>query len=204
MSTSTELGLIKGLPATAAALTELPVSTSTWQTFANNLNHTADVRSRVLVNYAQYSTTAGGRSVTGTAWERLFSFGPFPLLVRADGTVYPIRARVGGRAALNGTSYLRIGVCPVGQADAIMSESVASSAVYEPGSTASLTNAWLGVSAVLVCPVVWARQSIVDAVSTASPHDVGAVMATIEVWGKSAVAGDATATQAYAAEYCGT
>ena len=207
MSTSVELGLIKGLPASAAALNDLPASTSTWQSIANNWNHTADERSRVLVNYAQKSTTTGGRSVVNSTpvWERLFSFGPFPILIGDDGLCYPIRLRIGGRADKGGTSYLRVGVCPVGRADDLMGTTgTVTSAVLETASFTSTTNAWR-IGGMAVCPVVGSTLAIVDAVSSATPRSVAVVMATIEAWGKNptGVTLDATCTQVHASEYCG-
>lgn len=199
VSTSTREGLTLGLPAAAADVLGLPVSASTWGSIVNNVNHVADESSRVLVAFAQDSTTANGLTMaTASAWTRIMSCGPFPLLVGADGQPYPVRVRVGGRSDLGATCYLRVGVCPVGQAEDLMTAATVSAAVLESTSFSSATNAWR-VGGVVYCPLEWSSLSVVNAVASGALGDVAAVLATVEVWGYSA-ANDVHVTQVYAAE----
>ena len=198
MSTSNSGGLIRGISTTYSDFGDQPVRTSDWQTIANNINHTADERSRVLVCWSPRSTTTGGYAIKITnAWTRLISFGPFPLLVGADGTPYPIRLAVGGRSTA--VSYLRIGVCALGAADADMSAATAPSNVLESVAFNNATNLWRKDGFVVIDPVAQ-DYSIVNGLSGGTPSTVAAVLATVEVWGKSATGSACIATQAYAAE----
>lgn len=200
MSTSAEKGAILGVPSTSASLATLPVRASTWRGVANNANHLADELSRVLVSYPQYSTSAGGLTVAvASTWTPIHSFGPFPLLVGADGVPYPVRVRVGGRSALGGSCKIRIGVCPVGQAAELMSATTLGAGVVETAAFTDAVNAWRTTTTTVTLDAVWSSLLVSDAVSGASPGDVVAVLATVEVWGYSAVS-DVYCTQAYAAE----
>ena len=198
MSTSTSGGLILGVDTTYSNYGNRPVRTSEWQSIANNWNHTADQRSRVLVCWSPRSTTSGGYTIkVSGAWTRLMSFGPFPLLVGADGTPYPVRLAVGGRSTAS--SQLRIGVCVVGAADADMSATTAPANVLESVAFNNGTNLWRKDGVVTVDPV-FQDYGIVNALSGATPSTVAAVLVTVEVWGKSATGSASIATQAYAAE----
>lgn len=198
MSTSDKGGFVLGVDTTYSNYGNNPVRTSTWQSIANNWNHTADERSRVLVCWSPRSTTTGGYSIkVAGAWTRLMSFGPFPLLVGADGTPYPVRLAVGGRSTAS--SQLRIGVCVLGAADADMSASVAPSNVLESAAFNNATNTWRKDGVVTVDPV-FQDYGIVNDLSGATPSTVAAVLVTVEVWGKSATGSACVATQAYAAE----
>ncbi len=125
------------------------------------------------------------------------SFGPFPLLVGADGTPYPVRLAVGGRSTA--LSQLRIGVCVLGAADADMSATTAPANVLESAAFNNATNLWRVDGGVTVDPV-FQDYGIVNALSGATPSTVAAVLVTVEVWGKSATGSACVATQAYAAE----
>jgi hypothetical protein len=198
MSTSYNGGFIRGVSATPSDYADRPVRTSEWQSIANNLNHTADERSRALVCWAQRSSTTGGYAIkVANAWTRLMSFGPFPLLVGADGTPYPVRLAVGGRSTAS--SQLRIGVCVIGSADADMSAATAPSNVLESVAFNNATNLWRKDGVVVIDPV-FQDYGIVNALSGATPSTVAAVLVTVEVWGKSATGSACIATQAYAAE----
>ena len=198
MSTSTSGGLILGVDTTYSNYGNRPVRTSEWQSIANNWNHTADQRSRVLVCWSPRSTTSGGYTIkVSGAWTRLMSFGPFPLLVGADGTPYPVRLAVGGRSTAS--SQLRIGVCVVGAADADMSATTAPANVLESVAFNNGTNLWRKDGVVTVDPV-FQDYGIVNALSGATPSTVAAVLVTVEVWGKSATGSASIVTQAYAAE----
>ncbi len=214
VSTSTLGGLVLGLPATAAALSDLPARVSTWKGVLNNVNHLSDERSRVLVSYPPRSTTTGGRLAGNKSgdvdtWVRVYSFGPFALLVGPRGVPYPIRARVGGRAAVVADScILRIGVCPEGGAAGIMDAATAGASVIETAAFTDVTNAWRAPASadqLLVPGAEFASSplSVYNAVSSASPATVAAMMATIEVWSMCDAANGVYCTQAYAAEYVG-
>jgi len=215
MSTSTRGGLALGMPATAAALDDRAARTSEWMGVTNNVNHTADQRSRVLVCYPARSLTAGGLSVKGTSastWVRAYSWGPFPVLVGSDGLPYPIRARIGGRSIGGATSKLRIGVCAVGNAPTDMAATTAPANVIETATFTDAANAWraptvadqlLALDALHLSLSAQALP-IVDAVSSASPRTVAAAMFTIEAYVHSTTAASCVCTQVYAAEYVGT
>lgn len=210
MATSSALGQIDGLPASAAAVSSTPCATSTMRSLANNLNSLADERSRVLVSFPQRSTTTGGIGVkipTANVWERLYSFGPFPVLVGADGLPYPIRARVGGRSNGAATSTLRIGACIEARANAEMQATTIGANIIQTASFTSATNAWRDptvakVTLTLDSTFLPTPYAIVDAVSSGTPASVAAVMVVIEVWSFSTVAGACACTQVYAAEQC--
>jgi hypothetical protein len=202
MSTSDKGGLVLGVDTTYSNYGNRPVRTSEWQSIANNFNHTADERSRVLVCWSPRSTTTGGYTIkVAGAWTRLMSFGPFPLLVGADGVPYPVRLAVGGRSTAS--SQLRIGVCVVGAADADMSATTAPANVLESVAFNNGTNLWRKDGFVTVDPV-FQDYGIVNALSGATPSTVAAVLVTVEVWGKSATGSACIATQAYAAEQVAT
>ncbi len=198
MSTSYNGGLIRGVDTTHSNYGNRPVRTSEWQSIANNLNHTADERSRVLVCWSPRSTTTGGYSIKiAGAWTRLVSFGPFPLLVGSDGNPYSVRLAVGGRSTAS--SQLRIGVCVIGAADTDMSAATAPANVIESAAFNNGTNTWRADGWVVVDPV-FQDYGIVNDLSGATPSTVAAVLVTVEVWGKSATGSACIATQAYAAE----
>lgn len=198
MSTSTLGGLVRGISTTLADYEAQPVRTSTWRAIANNWNHLADERSRTLVCWAAESTTTGGitNSKVANAWQRLVSFGPFPLLVTADGRPYNVRLAVGGRSSAS--AQLRIGVCIAGTAETQMALATAPSNVLETTSFNNATNSWRADDYVTLDPE-FVDYAIVNGVSSASPSSVAAVLVTVEVWGKAA-SSSVFATQAYAAE----
>ena len=198
MSTSTSGGLILGVDTTYSNYGNRPVRTSEWQSIANNWNHVADERSRVLVCWSPRSTTTGGYVIKLTSvWTRLVSFGPFPLLVGADGAPYPVRLAVGGRSTA--LSELRIGVCVIGSADADMSSVIAPANVIESAAFNNASNLWR-VDGLAVVDPVYQDYGIVNGLSGATPSTVAAVLVTVEVWGKSSSGSACVATQAYAAE----
>lgn len=205
MSTSSQLGQIQGLPI-STAIDDAACSTATMRALANNINHHADERSRILVSYPQRSTTSGGLhdSKAGAGvWRRLYSWGPFPVLVDHNGTPYPIRARVGGRAS-GGTCYLRIGACLQSRVDVEMQATTPGANIIESASFTSGTNAWRDptvakTTLILDATVLPTSYAIVDAVSSASPASVAAILIVIEVWGYAS-SGSVYCTQAYAAE----
>jgi len=205
MSTSTRGGLTLGLPATAAEVGNWPARASTLGSLINNLNHLADERSRVLVSYPQRSTTTGGRASAGvgsglSTWTRIYSWGPFPILVGHDGNPYPVRVRVGGRADPDQeTCLIRIGVCALGTAGDVMTVDDIGAGVVESSSFVDETNEWRASGLVTLAPV-WRELGVVDGVSSASPATVKAVLATIEVWGVATGDGQVICSQAYAAE----
>jgi hypothetical protein len=208
MSTSSQLGQIQGLP-TSADIDDSGAYTSTFRDLCNNLNHHADQRSRVLVSYPQRSATTGGLGGKGTVvagtWERLYSWGPFPILVGHDGLPYPIRARVGGRSVGGATSTLRIGACLPGRADADMQATTAPANVIEVAPFTDATNQWRDPSAAkttltLDASFLPTSYAMVDGVGTTLPGSVAAVLVVIEVWGFTSVPGNVVCTQVYAAE----
>ena len=198
MSTSTLGGLVRGISTTLADYEAQAVRTSAWRAIANNWNHIADERSRTLVCWAAQSTSTGGltNSKIANAWQRLVSFGPFPLLVTADGRPYNVRLAVGGRSTAS--AQLRIGVCIAGTAETQMALATAPSNVLETTSFNNATNSWRASGFVTLDPE-FVDYAIVNAVSSASPSSVAAVLVTVEVWGKAA-SSSVFATQAYAAE----
>ena len=208
MATASELGQIDGVPAGAAAVSGTACTTSTMRTLANNLNALADSRSRVLVSFPPLSTTTGGIGVkvgVASEWQRLYSFGPFPLLVGSDGLPYPIRARVGGRSDGVASSRLRIGACLPSSASIEMQATTIGANILETAAFTSATNAWRDptvakTTLTLDASFLATSLAIVDGVNSGSPGSVAAVMVVIEVWAFSAVAGAAFCTQAYAAE----
>jgi hypothetical protein len=197
MSTSDKGGLIVGDLIAANLYGNQPVRASQWQTFANNWNHTADERSRVLVCWSPRSTTTGGYTNKATnTWERLVNFGPFPLLVGADGAPYPVRVAVGGRSTAS--SKLRIGVCLQGYADVQMSFPTPLAMVVESASFNNGTNLWRA-DGIANVNAFFTDYAIPNAINGGDPSSVAAVFVTVEVWGYGA-ASSVTATQAYAAE----
>lgn len=197
MSTSDKGGLIVGDLIVASLYGNQPVRTSQWQTFANNWNHTADERSRVLTCWSPRSTTTGGYTNKATnTWERLVNFGPFPLLVGADGAPYPVRVAVGGRSTAS--SKLRIGVCLQGYADVQMSFPTPLGMVVESASFNNGTNLWRA-DGIANVNAFFTDYAIPNAINGGNPSSVAAVFVTVEVWGYGA-ASSVTATQAYAAE----
>lgn len=128
MSTSEQGGLIKGLPSLSSSLTDKPASSLHCRTLVNNVNHVADQRSRVLVNYADAIANGGASTTThingaglGIYFntQRIYSFGPFPINRGADGGA-KFRVRLSGRtstAAATSYGILYVGVCPVGDAE---------------------------------------------------------------------------------------
>lgn len=197
MSTSDKGGLIVGDLIAANLYGNQPVRVSQWQTFANNWNHTADERSRVLTCWSPRSTTTGGYTNKATnTWERLVNFGPFPLLVGADGAPYPVRVAVGGRSTAS--SKLRIGVCLQGYADVQMSFPTPLAMVVESASFNNGTNLWRA-DGIANVNAFFTDYAIPNAINGGDPSSVAAVFVTVEVWGYGA-ASSVTATQAYAAE----
>ncbi len=170
-------GLIRGISTTLADYEAQPVRTSTWRSIANNWNHTADERSRTLVCWAAESTTTGGiaNAKGSNEWGRLTSFGPFPLLVAANGKPYNVRLAVGGRSTAS--VKLRIGVCIAGTANEQMGLSSAPSNVLETASFNNGTNSWRVDDFVTLDPE-FVDYAIVNAVSSASPSSVAAVRET--------------------------
>lgn len=197
MSTSDKGGLIVGDLIVASLYGNQPVRTSQWQTFANNRNHIADERSRVLTCWSPRSTTTGGYTNKATnTWERLVNFGPFPLLVGADGAPYPVRVAVGGRSTAS--SKLRIGVCLQGYADVQMRFPTPLGMVVESASFNNGTNLWRA-DGIANVNAFFTDYAIPNAINGGDPSSVAAVFVTVEVWGYGA-ASSVTATQAYAAE----
>ena len=198
MSTSNLGGLVQGISTTVSDYADRAVRTSEWQSIANNWNHIADERSRVLVCWAQRSSTTGGAANTkaANAWTRLISFGPMPLLVGIDGRPYPVRVAIGGRSIA--AAKLRIGVCPLGFAETAMAFPTVLGNVIETVSFNNATNLWRA-DGVVQANNVTADYPIVNAVSSGTPSSVAAVLVTVEVWGNAA-ASSVWATQAYAAE----
>lgn len=197
MSTSDKGGLIVGDLIAANLYGNQPVRASQWQTFANNWNHTADERSRVLVCWSPRSTTTGGYTNKATnTWERLVNFGPFPLLVGADGAPYPVRVAVGGRSTAS--SKLRIGVCLQGYAETQMTFPTPLAMVVESASFNNGTNLWRA-DGIANVNAFFTDYAIPNAINGGDPSSVAAVFVTVEVWGYGA-ASSVTATQAYAAE----
>lgn len=197
MSTSDKGGLIVGDLIVASLYGNQPVRTSQWQTFANNRNHIADERSRVLTCWSPRSTTTGGYTNKATnTWERLVNFGPFPLLVGADGAPYPVRVAVGGRSTAS--SKLRIGVCLQGYAETQMTFPTPLGMVVESASFNNGTNLWRA-DGIANVNAFFTDYAIPNAINGGDPSSVAAVFVTVEVWGYGA-ASSVTATQAYAAE----
>lgn len=197
MSTSDKGGLIVGDLIVASLYGNQPVRTSQWQTFANNWNHDADERSRVLTCWSPRSTTTGGyTNKAANTWERLVNFGPFPLLVGADGAPYPVRVAVGGRSTAS--SKLRIGVCLQGYAETQMTFPTALAMVVESANFNNATNLWRADGVVTVNPF-FTDYAVPNAINGGDPSSVAAVFVTVEVWGYGP-ASSVTATQAYAAE----
>jgi len=199
MSTSAQGGLIRGVPTTLADYSDRAVRTSEWRSISNNWNHVADERSRTLVCWAAESTTAGGigNSKGSSVWGRLVSFGPFPLLVGADGRPYTVRLAVGGRSTAS--AYLRIGVCISGTADEQMGLTTAPANVLETVAFNNATNLWR-IDGYVTLDAEFVNYAIVNGLSGASPSSVAAVFVTVEVWAKAASTQTVYATQAYAAE----
>ena len=208
MATSSALGQLDGLPASAALSSGTPCATSTMRTLANNLNALADERSRVLVSFPQRSTTGGGIGVKGgvaNVWQRLYSFGPFPVLVGPTGLPYPIRARVGGRSNGAATTKLRIGACLPGNSDAEMQATTIGANIIETATFTSATNAWRDptvakVTLTLDASFIPTPYAIVDGVNGTIPATVAAVMVVIEVWMQSTAISAGFCTQIYCAE----
>ena len=204
MSTSTRGGLTLGLPATGAAVANWPARASTLGSLINNLNHLADERSRVLVSYAQRAgagASGGGREAgAGVAdtWVRIYSWGPFPILVGHDGLPYPIRVRVGGFSVDGQACLLRIGVAAWGTAADVMSVTTAGADVVESASFTDDTRQWRA-GGLVTMSAQWSDLGVVDAVSGATVS-VSAVLASIEVWGSSSDGSAINCSSAYAAE----
>jgi hypothetical protein len=192
-------GLIRGISTTLADYEAQPVRTSTWRSIANNWNHTADERSRTLVCWAAESTTTGGigNSKGSSVWGRLVSFGPFPLLVGADGRPYTVRLAVGGRSTAS--AYLRIGVCIAGTANEQMGLTTAPANVLETAAFNNATNLWR-IDGYVTLDAEFVNYAIVNGLSGTSPSSVAAVLVTVEVWAKAVSTLSVYATQAYAAE----
>jgi hypothetical protein len=199
MSTSAQGGLIRGVPTTLADYSDRAVRTSEWRSISNNWNHLADERSRTLVCWAAESTTVGGigNSKGSSVWGRLVSFGPFPLLVGADGKPYTVRLAVGGRST--SSAYLRIGVCISGTADEQMGLATAPANVLETAAFNNATNLWR-IDDYVTLDAEFVNYAIVNGLSGASPSSVAAVLVTVEVWAKAVSTLSVYATQAYAAE----
>jgi hypothetical protein len=199
MSTSAQGGLIRGVPTTLADYSDRAVRTSEWRSISNNWNHIADERSRTLVCWAAESTTTGGitNSKVPNAWQRLVSFGPFPLLVGADGRPYTVRLAVGGRSIAS--AYLRIGVCVAGTANEQMGLTTAPANVLETAAFNNSTNLWR-IDGYVTLDAEFVNYAIANGLSGASPSSVAAVLVTVEVWAKAASTSTVYATQAYAAE----
>lgn len=206
MSTSESKGIIKGLPTDYIDFYHKALRTSTHRTLANNINHLADERSRVLVNYVNSSTT-GGLSPTvpgsSTVWKLVYTFGPFYQLVGDDGLPYPIRVRIGGRVA-NGTGTLKI------KLEQDMETSIPSIRQFMTTTFTDTTNQWRadggGAEGGLLYwdrPAHESTISIYDGDSGTSPGSCQVVKSYLKVYALNSGGYATYCTQVYAAEYCG-
>lgn len=210
MATSEQLAFVRG---SLTSLGDFAGDTAQIADAINNLLHNADECSRVIVNVADCSLNYVKWSGSNTGqWKPVFSSGVFYPLLRDDGSIYPIRVRIGGAAGSATGSVFRIGVCPLGTAPVHMSGATILPNVVQTATITSTTPAWLttllSTLVTLDAGQVGAALTEIatyDAVSSATPVGVLVCPCTIEVWTKDLAPDDATPTVSgvYAAEYCG-
>jgi len=210
LATSEHLAFVAG---NETSLVNLAGDTATISDAVNNLLHLSDSAGRVIVCTADGAVSYPKKSSANTgAWFPVFSSGVFYPLLRDDGSAYPIRVRIGGRAGSATGSIFRIGVCPVGTAAFSMSGGTILPNVVQTATITSTTPAWLttllSTLVTLTAGQVGAaltEVSTYDAVSSATPVGVLVCPCTIEVWTRDLVPADDTPVVAgvYAAEYVG-
>lgn len=200
---------------------------------ANGLLHCADEIAQVRVNYmAPAAAIAQDQdefetietSPTASQWYRVGGspFGPWPLTLRADGTPYKLRIRLGVAASASNATTLtvRVVVCPLDEVTAVEERDRDTDRVYEVAWTASDTGTsptWLvgesqgDAASETVITVdresafAWTqRVPTYDAVSAASPTTVQQVLVAAHVWAKTSSTGTLPRLQAlHLAEYIG-
>ena len=234
MPTSIHSGLVP-FPAAAYGAAADPVSAAVVRDgIANGLLHAADSHGQVRVNYMPIAAArANGQDAFATIpapptpgqWYQVGAgpFGPWPLTLRADGTPYRLRLRVGVAASMTGDVELeiRVVIAPAdsrGTARALVDAPVD----YVWGTTwkaddTGTTPTWAtgatraeGFPTMLVLDAATAaawtvNTSTYDAVSSASPVQVQQVLVAAHVFAKTADAERLPRLHAlHIAEYVGT
>lgn len=167
---------------------------------ANSALHWADQRGQVLVNtWALTSSGEGGEldmrppaAVDTNVWTRIAVFGPLSLSLRADGTPYRLRARMGGYSTTGASVDFRLTISDFGSIDRFVYEAptdgvetytgiTGTSAAYlTPGSG----NHFLNIDARTADACLVTRATLDDV--SGSPVSVQVCEAYAVVWGKTA------------------
>lgn len=116
----------------------------------NNLDHYADEMAQVRFQFVPTVTYAAAKSfltprtsgVVVNTWYQVAASAPFPISLRADGTSYRLRMRLGGASSGGHAVKFAAVLAPVGAAQAVVNES-SSDASFETATTTSATAAWL-------------------------------------------------------------
>lgn len=182
----------------------------------NNANHIADSAGQVLINWSMTTAStymtpdlSAGSLAAADTYYRFSPFGPFPLLVKGDGSSYQLRIRLAGYSAAAGTVTFRVVVSALAEALAARETSTATNAATF--STTATTNGWRDAATdnlVSLTPDDLFRTmttlSTLDAVAGAAVS-VRVPLAYVTVYGKGSVtAAVPRLTGLYLAEYIGT
>lgn len=196
---------------------------------AHGLLHAADSMAQVRVNYHpiaagvavdsdSFETIETSPAPTTGQWYRVGGapFGPWPLTLRADGSGYKLRIRIGG-ALSSGTDTATFRVVIAPPRRLLTAEIEESEDHIFEATTASTTIAWLsgtaqGSSSPTVLTITAARaarltrvREVYDAVSSATPHTVRQSLVAAHVFAKTSNVNSIPRLHAlHLSEYVGT
>ncbi len=140
----------------------------------NNLLHYADIFAQVRAAMAlTKSTYSGGQgSISGygspdaDVWYPILDVGPFPIPLRADGSSYRLRIRIGGASSTGHAVKFLACLAPSATAALGLANDIADDFQFETVTTSSTTHAWLtGASR---GSEAWETQIVVPAIYAAA------------------------------------
>lgn len=191
---------------------ERPVDTRHAQNLINNALHLADQAGQVRVAWAcrggDYATLDVS-SFSANVWYRIVALGPFPIMLREDGSAYPWRVRLAGYSSVNlDTSTFRAVLGAPSTLAGTARDGTVAANVLEVSTTSS-TDAWLtpatdNVITLDASGVTAATESIstVTAAGGSTAVTVQAATVHLEVWAKtSTINSEPRVTAIYGAEY---
>lgn len=196
--TSTHQGRVRRATATYAAASQPVDAEAALNVISNNLDHYADSMAQHAMvwsvgksGYASKSyLTPRTTGVVVDTWYQIAASGPFPIMLRADGSSYKMRVRLAGASSGGHAVKFGLVLAPVTAAQSIITDATSSpvvaatDSVFVTATTTSSTAAWLtgtskGTAAYTTMVELTAEEAFPFIVMTDTPVDLSGARSSV-------------------------
>jgi hypothetical protein len=181
---------------------------------SNNLDHYCDSYGQVRLNFSGDALTPKKSGVVVDTWYQITASEAFPVPLRADGSAYKLRVRIGGRSTAGHAVRFAFVLAPVLEAPRVLNTN-ATDSVFTTGSVTSTSVAWLTGASVATSHATLMQLTADEiaryTVRTSTPIDLGGArvelsqcLVNVVVYGRTANTGSEPELRAaFAAEWVG-